>query len=94
MAAVNDLARVCAALRVPRSTVYRIDAHWRRLTVAPVVRSSQPAPPTIYATLLDEGTYLGSVRTLYRLLAAGGRTTQSTHPSRLRQTRTAGHRSQ
>lgn len=59
-------------MRVPRSTVYRIDAHRRRLTVTPVVRSPQPAPPTIYATLLDEGTYLGSVRTLYRLLAAGG----------------------
>jgi transposase InsO family protein len=27
------------------------------------------APPTIYATLLDEGQYLCSVRTMYRLLA-------------------------
>jgi len=117
MGAVNDLAPVvglthaCAALRVPRSTLYRIDAHRRRLTVAPVVRSPRPAPPlafseaerqalqavlccgrfadcappTIYATLLDDGIYLGSVRTMYRLLAADGqareRRNQLTHPA-------------
>ena len=43
------------------------------------------APPTIYATLLDEGTYLGSVRTMYRLLAGDGQTrerrNQRTHPA-------------
>ncbi len=42
------------------------------------------APPTIYATLLDEGAYLGSVRTMYRLLAGDGQTrerrNQRTHP--------------
>lgn len=42
------------------------------------------APPTIYATLLDEGAYLGSVRTMYRLLAVDGQTrerrNQLTHP--------------
>jgi putative transposase len=30
------------------------------------------APAEIYATLLDEGTYLCSERTMYRLLAAEG----------------------
>jgi putative transposase len=30
------------------------------------------APPEIYATLLDEGRYLCSIRTMYRLLAACG----------------------
>ena len=30
-------------------------------------RFADCAPPTIYATLLDEGAYLGSVRTMYRL---------------------------
>lgn len=43
------------------------------------------APPTIYATLLDEGRYLGSVRTMYRLLAVDGQTrerrNQLTHPA-------------
>ena len=43
------------------------------------------APPTIYATLLDEGTYLASVRTMYRLLASNDqareRRNQRTHPA-------------
>jgi hypothetical protein len=30
------------------------------------------APAALHATLLDEGSYLGSVRTMYRLLAADG----------------------
>lgn len=32
-------------------------------------RFADTAPATVHATLLDEGTYLGSVRTMYRLLA-------------------------
>lgn len=48
-------------------------------------RFADCAPSYIYATLLDEGVYLGSVRTMYRLLAAGGqareRRNQLTHPS-------------
>jgi len=47
-------------------------------------RFADCAPPTIYATLLDEGTYLASVRTMYRLLAVDGQTRQRrnqlTHP--------------
>jgi putative transposase len=44
------------------------------------------APEQVYATLLDEGTYLASVRTMYRLLEArhGGvreRRDQLTHPA-------------
>jgi putative transposase len=42
------------------------------------------APAAVYATLLDEGTYLASERTMYRLLAADGETRerrdQLTHP--------------
>ena len=37
-------------------------------------RFADCAPPTIYATLLDEGSYMGSVRTMYRLLAGDGLT--------------------
>lgn len=48
-------------------------------------RFANCAPSYIYATLLDEGVYLGSVRTMYRLLAADGqareRRNQLTHPS-------------
>lgn len=43
------------------------------------------APPTIYATLLDEGQYLCSVSTMYRLLRAHDevheRRRQATHPA-------------
>jgi putative transposase len=42
------------------------------------------APAQVWATLLDEGRYLASERTMYRLLAAGGkvreRRDQLTHP--------------
>lgn len=43
------------------------------------------APAAVHATLLDEGTYIGSVRTMYRLLASSGscreRRNQLTHPA-------------
>ena len=43
------------------------------------------APAQVYATLLDEGRYLASERTMYRLLAANGglreRRDQLTHPA-------------
>ncbi len=47
-------------------------------------RFADMAPAAIYATLLDEGQYLASVRTMYRLLAAAGqsleRRCQRVHP--------------
>jgi putative transposase len=43
------------------------------------------APAAVHATLLDDGRYLGSVRTMYRLLAANGgcreRRDQRRHPT-------------
>lgn len=46
------------------------------------------APASVYATLLDEGTYLCSVPTMYRLLRACGesreRRAQATHPARVK----------
>ena len=48
-------------------------------------RFADTAPAAVYATLLDEGRYLGSVRTMYRVLAACGgsreRRAQLTHPA-------------
>jgi putative transposase len=48
-------------------------------------RFADSAPATVHATLLDEGRYLGSVRTMYRLLAAHGggreRRNQLCHPA-------------
>jgi len=47
-------------------------------------RFADMAPATVYATLLDEGRYHGSVRTMYRLLAqenqSGERRRQRVHP--------------
>jgi putative transposase len=48
-------------------------------------RFADCAPRTIYATLLDEGRYVGSVRTMYRQLAASAqsreRCNQRVHPA-------------
>ena len=47
--------------------------------------SLTPAPAEVWATLLDEGTYLGSVSTFYRVLREAGeskeRRRQATHPA-------------
>jgi putative transposase len=46
------------------------------------------APASVYATLLDEGTYLASVSTMYRLLRqqgeTGDRRRHATHPARVK----------
>jgi putative transposase len=51
-------------------------------------RFADAAPATVYATLLDEGRYLASVPTMYRLLHAAGevreRRRQATHPPRVK----------
>ena len=56
----------------------------RLLAVLNSERFVDMAPAAIYATLLDEGCYLASVRTMYRLLAADGqnleRRRQRVHP--------------
>ena len=48
-------------------------------------RFADTAPAAVHATLLDEGRYLGSVRTMYRLLNTQGgsceRRRQLTHPA-------------
>ena len=55
------------------------------LDVLHAPRFQDAAPATVYATLLDEGTYLASERTMYRLLAAEGearpRRDQLVHPA-------------
>jgi putative transposase len=46
------------------------------------------APSSVYATLLDEGTYLASIATMYRLLRTHGETgdrrRHATHPARVK----------
>ena len=55
------------------------------LAVCHSPRFLDAAPAQVYATLLDEGTYLASERTMYRLLAQAGesgeRRDQVTHPA-------------
>jgi putative transposase len=72
----------------PRSTPARALSEAERERVLELLhceRFVDCAPEQVYATLLDEGTYLASVRTMYRLLEAkhGGvreRRDQLTHP--------------
>lgn len=51
-------------------------------------RFADKAPAQIWAVLLDEGRYLGSISTYYRILRARGevgeRRAQATHPARVR----------
>ena len=104
------MAPACAALNLPRSSVYRHDAGQRHLPTSPVPtvrprpalalsgaehaevlalldsdRFADQTPYVVYATLLDEGRYLCSVRTMYRVLQAAGqvreRRAQRRHPA-------------
>ena len=76
---------VHAATAQPRPPLALNDAERERvLAVLNSERFADMAPPAIYATLLDRGQYLASVRTMYRLLAAEGqsleRRCQRAHP--------------
>jgi putative transposase len=81
-------------LSAPGASVAVDRAHPRALSVAErtavldvlhAPRFQDAAPAAVYATLLDEGTYLASERTMYRLLAAEGETRprrdQLVHPT-------------
>jgi len=76
----------------PRSAIrarppLALDAQERQLLLDTLngERFADTAPAAVHATLLDEGRYLGSVRTMYRLLAATGgsreRRNQLVHPT-------------
>jgi putative transposase len=62
-----------------------IDERQAVLAVLHSERFYDAAPAEAYATLLDEGTYLSSERTMYRVLAAAGETgerrNQRVHPA-------------
>ena len=57
-------------------------------------RFADLAPGEVWATLLDEGTYLGSVSTFYRVLREAGesreRRAQATHPAAVKPELVAG----
>ena len=84
----------------PRSTPARALCESEREHVLNVLASPRfvdRAPAEVVATLLDEGQYLCSERTMYRILAresAGARAAQSARTSSLHQARVGGHRAQ
>jgi len=73
---------------VPRPAPPRSLDRVERQAVLAILHSERfcdAAPAEVYATLLDEGTYLCSVRTMYRILASEGETrerrSQLVHPA-------------
>ena len=65
-----------------------LDAHEQQQQLLDALNSGRfadTAPAAVHATLLGEGTYLGSVHTMYRVLAANDvcheRLNQLTHPT-------------
>ena len=58
--------------RQPRSSSLALSEAERQLVLDTLgsERFADTAPASVHATLLDEGRYLGSVRTMYRLLKA------------------------
>jgi len=77
-------------LRPPVTSPRALDATERQLVVDTLhsERFRDAAPAQVYATLLDEGSYLCSERTMYRLLAAAQevreRRDQARHPTSTR----------
>ena len=75
---------------VPASQPRALHARERHqvLEVLHAERFWDQAPASVYATLLDEGVYLASVSTMYRLLRARGETgdrrRHATHPARVK----------
>lgn len=68
----------CVGTRLPRRSPRALSATERQsvLDALHAPRFVDRSPTEAYATLLDEGVYLASERTFYRLLAANGETTE------------------
>ncbi len=74
------LSPVCAPHARPRPPLALSGAEQHRLLgVLDSERFADMAPATVFATLLDEGHYYGSIRTMYRLLAAHGQSGERRH---------------
>lgn len=77
-------SRHLVAVRLRPPSAFSIAEQNTLLGVLDSERFADTAPAAVYATLLDEGHYHGSVRTMYRLLAThsqvGERRRQRRHP--------------
>jgi putative transposase len=96
LAPVVGTAAACRALGRPRASHYR--GHRQTPPPRPPRQPSRPvlhderfadqAPASVWAGLLDEGVYLASVSTMYRLLRARGETgdrrRHAVHPARVK----------
>jgi putative transposase len=60
----------CAKRRPPPARALSQQERQNMLAVLNSERFMEMAPASVYATLLDEGEYIGSTRTMYRVLAA------------------------
>jgi putative transposase len=73
---------------VPQPRALQAAERQQVLEVLHAERFWDQAPASVYATLLDEGVYLASVSTMYRLLRARGETgdrrRHATHPARVK----------
>ena len=68
--------RAPSARALPESERGQVLAHLR------TPRFADQTPTEVFATLLDEGTYLCSIRTMYRILAAQGEVVERRHQRR------------
>ncbi len=64
--------RIATTRRRPPTRALTVDERGKVLEVLHDPRFVDMAPAEVYATLLDEGRYLCSERTMYRILAANG----------------------
>ena len=64
------------AQRAPSARRLADDERQRVLDVLHSARFADQPPPEVYATLLSEGIYLASIRTMYRLLTERGETAE------------------
>jgi putative transposase len=77
-------ATATLATRPPAPLAFSANERQQLRDVLNSERFADCSPYFVYATLLDEGRYIGSVRTLYRALEADGQSAerrhQRTHP--------------
>jgi len=82
---VKPRLRVVAKSRARSKRALSDDERAAILAVAHTERFADYSVREIYATLLDEGTYLGSISTMYRVLHDAGETRErrrlATHPA-------------
>lgn len=85
---VKPRIRVVAKRKATSERALTVDERAAILAIAHTERFADYSVREIYATLLDEGTYLGSISTMYRVLRDAGETRErrslATHPTAIK----------